>query len=120
MGDHYAGIEEYSVDPPSVSTLRGDQAGILQGWGRLEEAMALLEKQQALCLELGNRSGLAYCYWNWGLVAREQRDRNTEREKLTAALDIFTELNMSRERDAVRTKLNKNERTKGRKWLSRC
>ena len=25
--------------------------------------MALLKKQEVLCLELGNRSGLAYCYW---------------------------------------------------------
>jgi tetratricopeptide (TPR) repeat protein len=85
----------------------GHQAGILQAWGRLEEAMALLKKQEALCLELANRRGLAYCYWKWGLLARKQSDRNTEREKLTAALDIFTELNMPRERDAVRAELNK-------------
>ena len=64
----------------------GNQAVILQAWGRLEEAMALQRKQEALCIEVGNRSSLAYCYWNWGLLAREQRDRNTEREKLTAAL----------------------------------
>ena len=44
--------------------------------------MALLKKQEAFCLELGNRSGLASCYWNWGLLAREQRDHKTEREKL--------------------------------------
>jgi hypothetical protein len=31
----------------------------------------------------------------------------TEREKLAAALDIFTELNMTRERDAVRAELEK-------------
>jgi len=42
-----------------------------------------------------------------GLLAREQRDRKTEREKLAAALDIFTELNMPRERDAVRAELEK-------------
>lgn len=47
-----------------------------------EEALGV----EALCLELGNKDGLAYRYWNWGLLAREQRDRNTEREKLTAAL----------------------------------
>jgi hypothetical protein len=58
--------------------------------GRLKEAMALLKKQEALSLELGSRSGLAYCYWSLGLVAREQHDRDTEREKLTAAFDIFT------------------------------
>jgi hypothetical protein len=80
---------------------------ILKAWGRLEEAMALHKKQEALCVELGNRSGLAYCYWNWGLLAREQRDRKTECEKLTAALNIFAELNMPRERDAVRAELER-------------
>ena len=69
--------------------------------------MVLHKKEEALCLELGNRSGLAYCYWNWGLLAREQRDRKTECEKLTAALNIFAELNMPRERDAVRAELEK-------------
>jgi hypothetical protein len=85
----------------------GNQALILQDWGRLEEAMALHKKEEALCLELGNRSELAYCYWAWGLLAREQRDRKTEREKLAAAVDIFTGLNMPRERDAVRAELEK-------------
>jgi tetratricopeptide (TPR) repeat protein len=85
----------------------GNQALILSDWGRLEEALALHKKEEALCRELGNRNGLAYCYWNWGLLARKQIDRNTEREKLRAALDIFTELNMPRERDAVRAELEK-------------
>jgi tetratricopeptide (TPR) repeat protein len=85
----------------------GNQASILNDWGRLEEAFELLKKQEALCLELANRSNLAYCYWNWGLLAREQSDRKAEREKLTAALDIFTELNMPRERDTVRAELEK-------------
>ena len=85
----------------------GNQALILQAWGRLEEAMALHKKEEALCLELGNRSSLGYCYWNWGLLAREQRDRNTESEKLAAALVIFTDLKMPRERDAVEAELEK-------------
>jgi len=87
----------------------GNQAVILQDWGRLEEALALLKKEEALCLELGNRSGLAYCYWNLGLLARKRRDRKTEREKLTASLKIFAELNMPRERDAVRAELEKDD-----------
>jgi len=85
----------------------GNQAFILQDWGRLEEAFELFKKKEGLCLELSNRSSLAYCYWAWGLLAREQRDRNTEREKLAAALDIFTELNMPRERDEVRAEMAK-------------
>jgi tetratricopeptide (TPR) repeat protein len=85
----------------------GHQALILKAWGRLEEALALLKKQEALCLELGNRSGLAHGYWYCGLLARDRHDRNTEREKLAAALDIFTDLNMPRERDEVRAELEK-------------
>jgi hypothetical protein len=80
---------------------------ILKAWGRLEEALELHKKQEALCLELGNRMHLAYCYWNWGLLAREQRDPKTERGKLAAALDIFTQLSMPRERDSVRAELEK-------------
>ena len=64
----------------------GNQALIVKAWGWLEEALELHKKKEALCIEVGNRSSLAYCYWNWGLLAREQRDRNTEREKLTADL----------------------------------
>jgi tetratricopeptide (TPR) repeat protein len=93
----------------------GNQAVILQAWGRLEEAMALLEKVEGLCLELGNRSGLAYCYWACGLLARVQHDRKTELEKLTAAVDIFADLKMPRERDAMRAELNKTKAA-GRWW----
>ena len=87
----------------------GNQALILQAWGRLEEAMVLLKKQEALCVELGLRSDLGYCYWNWGLLARAQGDHATARAKLQAALDIFTELKMPRERDAVAADLAESD-----------
>jgi tetratricopeptide (TPR) repeat protein len=89
----------------------GNQASILQDWGRLEDAMALHKKEEALCLELGLRSSLGYCYWNWGLLARAQGDRVTERAKLQAALDIFTELKMPGQRDAVAAELAKTAGT---------
>jgi hypothetical protein len=83
--------------------------GFRTGWriGELEIALPIVQQREALCLELGSRRDLAYCYWQWSLLARKQRDRKTEREKLAAALDIFTELNMARERDAVRAELEK-------------
>ena len=56
---------------------------------------------------MGNKSDLGYCYWNWGLLARAQGDRKTEKEKLEQALAIFTELKMPRERDAVQAELDK-------------
>ena len=51
------------------------------------------------------RSGLLLL--ELGLLAREQRDRNTEREKFAAALVIFTDLKMPLERDAVEAELEK-------------
>jgi len=73
----------------------------------MEEALALHKKEEAICLELGNKSGLGYCYWNWGLLARDLNDPQTEHEKLTEALAIFTGLKMPRERDAVAAELSK-------------
>ena len=67
--------------------------------------MALHKKEEALCVELGLRSSLGYCYWNWGLLARELNEPDTEQEKLKAALQIFTDLNMPKERDAVQKEL---------------
>ena len=84
----------------------GNQATILHAWGRLEEALALHKKEEAICLELGNKSGLGYCYWNWGLLAREQSDKEAEKRKLEQALALFTELKMPRERDAVQAELD--------------
>jgi tetratricopeptide (TPR) repeat protein len=89
----------------------GNQALILKDWGRLEEALALHKKEEALCLELGNKGSLGYCYWNWGLLARDLKDKATEREKLHAALQIFTELDMPRERDAVQEELEKSSKS---------
>jgi hypothetical protein len=73
----------------------GNQASILQAWGRLDDALTLLKKKEAICLELRNMSSLAFCYLGWGLLAREQKDQKTEREKLEQALALFTELKMA-------------------------
>jgi hypothetical protein len=37
---------------------------ILKDWGRLDEAMTLHKKQEAICLELGNQDGLGRSYGN--------------------------------------------------------
>jgi tetratricopeptide (TPR) repeat protein len=94
----------------SLQRSYGNQALILKSWGRLEEAMALLRKQEAICEELGNRNGLAYCCWIWGLLARQQGDRKTEKEKLEQALANFRELGMPVEIEAVKAELDKTNR----------
>jgi hypothetical protein len=58
---------------------------------------------------MGSREGLAYCYWNWGLLAREQSDRKIEREKLERALAFFTELKMLRQMGAVQKNLDETD-----------
>jgi tetratricopeptide (TPR) repeat protein len=93
----------------SLQRSYSNQVLILKTWKRLEEALALLKKEETICLELGIRRDLGYCYWYWGLVAREMKDPNTEKQKLQAALAIFTELKMPRERDAVQAELNGGE-----------
>ncbi len=54
----------------SLQRIYGNQALILQAWGRLEEAMALLKNQEALCLELGNRDGLQGSYGSQALILK--------------------------------------------------
>jgi tetratricopeptide (TPR) repeat protein len=85
----------------------GNQAVILRRRGSLEEALALHKKQEGLCLELGSKEGLAHCYWSWGLVDGALGNTVGELAKLSAALDLFRELGMPRERDAVEKDLAK-------------
>jgi hypothetical protein len=80
---------------------------ILKAWGRLEETLALHKKQEAICVELDNKKGLGYCYWQWGLLARQQGDKQTERQKFEQTLAIFGELKMPSERDGVQAALDK-------------
>jgi len=89
----------------SLQRSYNNQAIILRIQRRLPESLALLEKQEAICLELCIKRDLAYCYWSWGLLAREQGDHITEKQKLNAALEIFTELKMPRQRDEVKAEL---------------
>ena len=48
-----------------------NQALILQAWGRLEEAMALHKKKEALWLELGNKDGSQASYGNQALILKD-------------------------------------------------
>ena len=73
---------------------------------RLGEALALHKQQEAICLELGNKVGLGYCYWQWGSLAKQQGDKQAAKQKLEQALAIFSELKMPRERDAVQAELD--------------
>jgi hypothetical protein len=55
----------------SQDWLGNNQALILQAWGRLEEALALHKKEEAICLELGNKDSLQICYGNQASILQE-------------------------------------------------
>ncbi|HTT20237.1 MAG TPA: TIR domain-containing protein [Candidatus Sulfotelmatobacter sp.] len=46
------------------------QAGILIAWDQLDQSWVLLEKQQALCEQLGDKQGLQACYGNQARILR--------------------------------------------------
>jgi hypothetical protein len=56
------------------------------------------KKEEAICLELGNKDGLRASYGNQALILED-------RGKLDEALALFTELKMPRQRDAVAAEL---------------
>jgi hypothetical protein len=58
---------------------------------------------------LGNKNGLGHCYWQWGLLAGQQGDKQTEKQKLEQALGIFADLKMLRERDKIQAELDKTD-----------
>jgi tetratricopeptide (TPR) repeat protein len=49
----------------------GNQALILQDWGRLDDAMALYRKVEAICMELGDQDALQTCYGNQALILKD-------------------------------------------------
>ncbi len=57
-------------DRAGLGTSYGNQAVILKAWGQLEDATALLKKQEAICLELGHRAGLGTSYGNQAVILR--------------------------------------------------
>jgi len=58
-------------DPQQYQRVFGNQALILQNWGRLEEAMALHKKQEAICQDFGNQDGLQKSYGNQALILQD-------------------------------------------------
>jgi tetratricopeptide (TPR) repeat protein len=90
----------------SLQSSYGNQAIIFSLQKKFTEALDLFRKQEAICIELGIKADLGYCYVNWGILAQDQGDQTLAKEKLQAALAIFTELKMPRQRDDVQANLD--------------
>jgi tetratricopeptide (TPR) repeat protein len=76
-------------DKEGLAACYGNQALILHAWGRLEEAMGLLKKQQALCEELGLVEGLATSLSNQAFILGLKLGRRQEAlAKIQQALQL--------------------------------
>jgi tetratricopeptide (TPR) repeat protein len=73
----------------------GNQALILQDWGRLEEAMALHKQVEAICRELGDRSGLQCSLGNQALILKAWGRRAEALAKGEEALRICSEAGLA-------------------------
>ncbi|MDJ0838291.1 MAG: TIR domain-containing protein [Acidobacteriota bacterium] len=72
-GETYLTVSERTIncfpdDRGTRAYCYNNQALILEGWGKLEEAMALHKKSKALKEALGDRAGLARSYANQALI----------------------------------------------------
>ncbi|NUM36479.1 MAG: hypothetical protein HUU50_18210, partial [Candidatus Brocadiae bacterium] len=57
----------------------GNQALILKAWGKLDEAMTLLKKQEQICEQLGDKAGLSSCYNNQAvLLGKQEKEKEAE------------------------------------------
>ena len=57
-------------DRAGLQASLGNQAVILQAWGRLEEALGLLKQGEAICRELGDRAGLSASLGNQAVILK--------------------------------------------------
>ena len=56
--------------PKGLQASYGNQAVILKAWGKLEEAMALHKREEAIGEELGDREGLGRSYGNQAVILK--------------------------------------------------
>ena len=55
-------------DDAKLQPWLNNQALILRGWGRLDEALALHKKDEEICLALNDQDGLQTCYGNQAII----------------------------------------------------
>ena len=70
--ERMAAFYQEGNDNANRQTWLGNQAVILKDWGRLDEALVLLKKQEEICLALGNQDGLQRSYGNQALILQDR------------------------------------------------
>ena len=69
--DRMRKCREEQEDLSNLQAWQGNQALILQAWGRLDDALALHKKEEEICLRLGDQNGLQACYGNQAMILHE-------------------------------------------------
>ena len=86
-------------DRAGLAKCYGNQALILQAWGRLDEAMALFKKIEQIFTELGDRAGLARTWWNQGIIYGKKGDKKRQIELWRKAIATNKAIGIPTEED---------------------
>lgn len=68
LGELFTAQVEKPDDREYLQIIYGNQALILQAWGRLDEAMKLHKQKELICIELGNKDSLQKSYSNQAVI----------------------------------------------------
>ena len=84
------------MDNDGLQYSYGNQALILRDWGLLEEALALLQKQESICLEFRNQNSLQMSYSNQAYILIKQGQLAEALALLQKSEAICVELGLKR------------------------
>lgn len=102
--DFYVRLTDYAEklfrdDQWTLRTAYTHQALILRAWGKLDKAMELHKKQEKICEELGDRAGLAGCWWNQGSLYGEMNDLKKNIELWQKSIEMNKSIGIPTEKD---------------------
>ena len=93
LGERFGRMAEERGAADDVQRSYGNQALILQAWGRLEEAMELLKKMEMICRGVGLTPYLKWCYTRQIEILEESGKKDEAeaiREKLETLGDVIS------------------------------
>ena len=67
--------DNFSDDKWTIRGVYGYRALILRDWGKFDEAMKMHKKEEEIKEALGDRAGLAICWWNMGLIHKDRKNK---------------------------------------------
>ena len=96
----------------ALRTAYAHRAGIYMAQGKLEEAMVNYKKQEKISEELGDRAGLAICWWNQGLIHEQNKNYKKQIQLWEKSIQFNKEIGIPTTDDEKKLAKLKKERGK--------